>query len=387
MKICIVTPAFPYPNRGEYYGLERYVENLAFNLKSIGNKITIITTFYNGGGRYDNYKGIKIIRLLDTKSLFKELGVLGFVHYISFGLNLYRKKNFKYCIETDVVILNIPIPLTSIFKLKGIPVVSVFHHYVPITRLQEYLTYPFYHFLEHSQYKTNKDVIAISESSKKSLIENYKLKNDNISIIPNGIDLKKFNPFKYSQKIKDKYGKNLLFYSGLMVPRKKVPVLLKAFKFVLKKRDDVHLLLSGDGPFLDRYKNLSKKLKINDKISFLGFIKDEELPKYYASSDLYILPSELEGFGQVILEAMASGTPVICADVPPMSDLIDGGGLTFKVNNPEDLADKILSLLQNKELLSRLKTNISKIIKKYKWTKIAEKYYQFCKELLENQSV
>lgn len=382
MKITIITPTFPHPRRGEYYGLERHIENLAINLKALGNEIRIVTTFWNGGGRYDNFKGIKILRLLETKAIFKEFGAIGFLHYITFGLNLFRKRNFSFYRDSDIIIMNIPIAFSGFFKIQKIPAFSIFHHYVPIESMQEYITIPFYRYLENRQYNKLKYVVTISNSSKNALIKHFGLEPEDIEIIPHGIDTNKFNPSNRTQEIRKRYGNNILLFTGLMIPRKKVPILLKAIYYVIKKIPDCHLLLTGDGPLLNDYKRLAFSFGVHKNITFLGFVDDNKLSKYYASSDIYVFPSELEGFGQVILEAMASGTPVICANQPPMSEIIENGGLTFEINNPKDLAEKIISLLDNKDLLTKYKENALNVAKKYDWVNVAKLYDEFCKKVI-----
>ena len=181
------------------------------------------------------------------------------------------------------------------------------------------------------------------------MVKYYNLQENNIKVIPIGINTEKFNLRNYSKDIREKYGKNILFYSGLMIYRKRIPVLLKAMKHIVKKIPNTHLILAGDGPMLNYLKNLAKSFGLEKKTTFLGYINEKELLKYYATSDLYIFPSELEGFGQVILESMASGTPVICANKPPMSEIVGNGGLTFEMDNPRDLASKIIYLLINYE--------------------------------------
>jgi len=147
----------------------------------------------------------------------------------------------------------------------------------------------------------------------------------------------------------------------------------------------VHLILIGKGPFLNYCKKLTKSLGIQEHVSFLGFIRDEELLKYYASSTLFVFPSEIEGFGQVILESMASGTPVICANKLPMSEIIKNGGITFKLNDSNDLAEKIIDLLDNKEKRLLLKKNtIDTIKKKNDWLVIAKEFIEYAKSLKKN---
>ncbi|MHA1762931.1 MAG: glycosyltransferase family 4 protein [Promethearchaeota archaeon] len=381
MKITIISPVFPYPRRGDYFGLERYVENLAVYLKKLQHDVTVITTYWNGGKHHDNYKGVSIIRLMELKSIIGPISSIGFLHYITFGFNLYRKKNMKYYLNSDIVILNIPLAFTRFFKLKNIPVVSIFHHYVPIKSIFEYLYFPMYHFLEKWQFRTNKKVIAISEASKNDLIKYYGLNGQDIKVIPDGIDTERFNPKNNSKEIKKEFGDKLLLFSGLMIYRKRVPILLEAMTHVIKEIPDAKLILTGRGPFLKTWIKLSKNLNLHENVKFLGFVDDELLLKLYASADIFVFPSELEGFGQVLLEAMASGTPVICAEQPPMSEIIENGGLTFKINDPIDLANKIIYLLKNKEELDRLRKHGLEIVKKFHWLNIARCYEKYLFEI------
>ena len=130
MRITIISPYFPYPKRGKFYGVERYTENLAISLKDLGNDVRIVTTYWNGGNRYDNYKGLRILRILDTGAIFKEFTILNAINYLTFGLNLLRKKNFKFYSNSDIILLNSPILFSRFFKIVKIPVIPIFHHFV-----------------------------------------------------------------------------------------------------------------------------------------------------------------------------------------------------------------------------------------------------------------
>ncbi|MFX1395062.1 MAG: glycosyltransferase family 4 protein [Promethearchaeota archaeon] len=376
MKITIISTFFPYPRRGHYYGSERYIENLAIHLKKLGHEIKIVTTYWNGGNRHDNYKGIPILRVYDSRALIGNFGSKIFLDYITFGLNLYRNKNFKFYKDSDIIILKNAIPFTRFFKIKRIPLIYVFFHLKPSGYLNSY---------ERNLFKQHKNIIAISNPSKTALMKAFGLKGKNIKVIPIGIDEKRFIPSNRSKKIKEKYGNNILLYSGLMLLRKRIPILLKAMTYVIKEIPDTHLILTGSGPFLNDYKNLAKSLGIQKNTTFLGFLGDKELVKYYASSDIFVLPSVLEGFGQVLLEAMASGTPVICTNKPPMSEIIGDGGLTFEEDDSEDLAQKIIYLLRNRDILARLKQNALKKAMTYKWSEIAKFYNNYLKNILKLQ--
>lgn len=243
----------------------------------------------------------------------------------------------------------------------------------------------FYHYLEKSQLRIHKNIITISKSSKRDIIRHYKVNEEKIKIIPNGVDLDKFNPKNYSKAVREKYGNKILLYSGLMVERKNIPVLLKAFRHVIKELPDVRLILTGKGPYLDDYKELSKSLNIQKKAYFLGFVSDKELLKLLATSDIFVFPSELEGFGQVIMESFASGTPVICSDIPPMADIIEDAGKTFKPGDPKDLAMKIIELFEDNKLHQGLVKKTVKVAEKYKWSNIAREYQNYIKNVIKSK--
>ena len=384
MKISILTPVFPYPNRGVFPGIERYVESFAFPLKNLGADVRIVTSFWNGGKRHDNYKGIPILRILESKALFGKIGSIFHLNNLTFGLNLLRKRNYKFYKNSDVLFLPLGLGFTRLLKLKGIPVISGFLHYDKIMSLVNYFFLPFYHRMEKKQFKKHEKIITISETSKNDIIKYYRINGINIKVFPIGVDTKKFNPSVHSEKIRETYGNEILIYSGPMIPRKRVPILLSAMKKIVKKFPYLTLILLGDGMYLKSYQKLAKNLKIEKNLVWLGFVDNPEL--YYASSDLLVFPSELEGFGQVIIESMACGTPVICADKPPMCDIIGAGGLTFKLNNSNDLANKVIDLMDNREKINKLKMNALLRVQKYEWVRVAQDIMEYFKEEIKNKN-
>lgn len=387
LRISIVTPVFPYPKRGVLPGVERYVENLAIPLKQLGQEVKIVTCFWNGGSKYDEYYGIPILRVLDSKRVLGKIGSIFHLNNLTFGLNIIMKKNFSFYADSDIILMPLALGFTRFFKIKNIPLISGFLHHDPINYVMEYLTLPFYNHLEKRQFKKHKNVITISNASKDELIKLYRLEDKNIKVFPIGIDTNRFNPSNYSEEIRKKFGKNILLYVGPFLRRKRIPILLKAMTHVIKEIKEVHLILIGKGLLLEYCKNLSNSLGLKEYTTFLGFVDDRDLSKYYASADIYIFPSELEGFGQVILEAMASGTPVICANKPPMSEIIENGGKTFELNDPEDLSKKIVEILKDRNELKTLKKNTSKIIEKYKLSRIAADYINYFKEIIEKNKL
>jgi len=385
MKVTLITSVFPHPRFGIFPGIERYLQSLALNLKKQGIHVQIITTFWNGGTKFDNYKGIPIFRVLDSKTLFGKIGSIARLNNYTIGFNFILKKIYKKFYDSNIVFLAHPFGLTRYLKIKKVPIISIAYHYKKPEMLQEFFELPFFQYIQKRQYKIHKNVIAISETTKTALVSNYKLNEKDVKVIKIGIDFERFNPSNFSNEIKKKYGNKILLTVGPFLLRKRIPVLLKAMPFIIKKIPDVRLLLIGKGPLSKYYKKLSKFLGIQEHVSFLGFVEDEKLLKYYASSTLCIFTSELEGFGQVLLESMASGTPVICANKLPMSEIIGNGGVTFKLNDSKDLAQKIIDLLKNEEKRLMLRKNALDLVKKkYKWSIIAKEFIKYIKSLILN---
>ncbi len=384
LKISILSLVFPHPKAGIMPGVESYVESFAVPLKKLGYDIRIITTYWNGSNKFDNYKGIPIMRILDSKSLFGKLGSIFHLNNFTFGLNLLLKKNFKLYQNSDVLIIPLAIGFTRFFKLKKIPIISCFLHYDRSPSLVNQFNLPIYHYLEKKQFTKHKNILTISNHSKKDLMKFYGIGKKDINVFPVGIDTEKFNPSKFSLDIRKKYGDNILLCVGPFLKRKRISVLLEAMTQIIKVIPDTHLILIGEGLLLRKLIKLSNSLGIQNSTSFLKFVETEKLLRFYASCDIFIHPSEFEGFGQVLLEAMASGTPCICANREPMSEIIGDAGKTFKVNDPMDLSEKIIDLLKDREKLADLRKNIGDILKKYDSNNIAKDWSIYIEKTIKN---
>ena len=122
---------------------------------------------------------------------------------------------------------------------------------------------------------------------------------------------------------------------------------------------------------------LAKELEVEDRIIFLGTVTQEDLPRYFAISNVFVRPSRSEGLGSAFLEAMAGGLPVIATPVGGIIDFLKDKetGLFCEVDNPQSLANKIKLLLENRSLYNKLIGNAYKLIKdRYSWQKIADDY-------------
>lgn len=133
-----------------------------------------------------------------------------------------------------------------------------------------------------------------------------------------------------------------LLYVGAMQSIKGVEVLLDAFAELEDHDRTFELQLAGTGPQLDALQAKAESLEITDRIEWLGHVPYEDLPSIYQLSDIFVYPGVLdEPFGRVILEAMASGVPIVSSDIGSMEEIIGDAGLTFEPENPADLVNAI----------------------------------------------
>ncbi|MGI0134872.1 MAG: glycosyltransferase [Candidatus Micrarchaeaceae archaeon] len=193
------------------------------------------------------------------------------------------------------------------------------------------------------------EVIAPSESTKDILAKRH---IRDVTVVPNSVDLKRFNPKVNGSAIRNQLLKNrkrdkLVLYMGRLSKEKKVDTMIKAAK--LLKDEDITFVIGGTGPAAEYYQHMVNRLHLNNKVKFIGFVPEERLPQLYAASDLLCMPSMFETQGVVAVEAMATGTPVVAANYLALKELVVNGknGEKFRANDPAGCARKIERVIYN----------------------------------------
>ena len=219
----------------------------------------------------------------------------------------------------------------------------------PLQNLLLYLN-PFHQLilkLEKSIFESGqcKKIVAISKMVKKDILENYKCPPENIAVVYNGVDLKRFHPDNkntYRKLIREKLGipesSTLILFVGSGFERKGLQFLLQSTAYLKDK--NWRLLLMGKGKF-EKYMRFAPADK---RTQIIAKEPDPEIEKYYAAADIFILPSIYEPFGNANLEALATGLPVITTEYCGAADIINNknNGLVVKDPfNPEEIAEKI----------------------------------------------
>ena len=193
-------------------------------------------------------------------------------------------------------------------------------------------------------------VIAPSAPIKEELEMNA-VRMKSCEVVPTGVDCTRFSPERYDKRFLDKYGlagKRVLLHVGRLSPEKRFDIVLKAVAELEPKEPELRLLVVGKGPSADEYKRMAKDLGIKDKVVFAGFLPDEELPIAYASCEALVIASTFETQGLVVLEALASGTPVAGIRYRAIPEFVHEGknGSLFE---PDTCADAIYRCLRRSD--------------------------------------
>lgn len=228
---------------------------------------------------------------------------------------------------------------------------------------------------------------AVSNIIKNEAIKLNVKENLPIKVIPMGVDSRAFSPAHYNEKIKEKHniqGPFLLFV-GRLAKEKGVEYLIETMPKIIRKYPETKLLIVGFGPrrkFLGRQ---VKELGLEKNVVLVGAIPNDQLPKYYATADIFISPSLSEGFGLVFVEALLSKTCVISSDLKSIGDIVknEETGIQVNVKNSNLFAKKIIELIENKRKREKLARNGRDFVKNnYSWDIVAGKYLQVLEKFI-----
>ena len=206
----------------------------------------------------------------------------------------------------------------------------------------------------------------------------------NVQIIPNAVEDKFFEPRSSTQlaKLKSQLGfsedDKIILFVGQLKQFKGIDTLITAFKKVSEKMRNVRLLIVGTGPEELFLRRLISQLDISSYVVFTGYVDDESLPFYYQLCNVYVLPSvsRIENFGITLLEAMASGKPVLVSDLPGPNDVVENGrnGFIFQRGCFNSLSMLLLKLLNDDKVSFMMGEKGRLMAANYTWEKVASRF-------------
>lgn len=270
-------------------------------------------------------------------------------------------------------------------KKHGIPTISnyttnfsIYSDYYGVPFLKQ----PIWNYMKW--FHTQSDITLCPSIAAQQLLKSQGIHNT--KIFSRGIDFNNFHPNHRSNELREQLGisnKITFLYVGRVSYEKDLDILRKSYQEIRQKyREQVAMVITGDGPCLEKCKQLFPKDTI-----YTGFQKGKELAEIYASCDIFVCPSSTETFGNVVLEAMASGLPVIGADAGGVGEIIQHRttGLKFAERNVDELTKCMDELAENIDVRHDLKTNGREFATNRSWEKIFDGLLNIYQEILDKK--
>lgn len=237
------------------------------------------------------------------------------------------------------------------------------------------------------------DIITTPSQSMKDLIGNYKIKKE-VAVIPNAIDIDLFRE-KDEQEIallrkelQISPDDIVILYLGRVSLEKNIDKIIKALAIIRdKKIDNFKFIVVGDGTAVKQLNSLADSLGLTEKVKFVGAIEREKVRHYYQIGDIFSFSSTSETFGMVIIEALASGLPVLAVKAPGAVDIITDGldGILVE-DDVYQFAEQLENLIKNRELRQELSSNALQTVKRYSSDTISDQVLTLYEKLLSGTS-
>ncbi|MGE5618033.1 MAG: glycosyltransferase family 4 protein [Sphingomonadaceae bacterium] len=363
MKIALVSPYdYPYPG-----GVTEHIVHLAAEFRARGHEVHIIAP-------QSEPMRAQVGEIVHPVGSVVPVPANGSVARISLSLRLSRQvKEILEAEQFDVIHLHEPL-------LPALPITVLRHsHSVNVGTFHAFAqsNYAYFYGKPILRYFVRRlhGRIAVSPPARDFVADYFP---GEYEIIPNGIDFDKFAVPAEPLPAFREGGPNILFV-GRLEKRKGLKYLLRAMSGVWSHFPEARLIVVGSGPLLEDYKHLVESHRLQNVV-FTGFVSSEDLPRYYRSCDVFCAPSTgQESFGIVLLEAMASGKPLVASDIPGYRFVVNHGveGLLVPPKDEQALALSLVRLLSDGELRARMGQAGLKRAEEFSWDKVAGRVLAF----------
>ncbi len=348
-------------------GIGRYIEELVKQLAVIDSENEYFLLFSRKSGlaeRFDirarNFHKVAVASpyysVLEQTYFIYELSKLhlDIVHFASFNAPIFYRGKFIVTIH------------------------DIIHHFFPGRKKTRILHRLAYRLVIASSVKQAVRIITVTENTKKTIESALGVDQKKIEVVSEGVDGKFFERLS-TAKIRSTFSKYridkpYILFTGVWRQYKNLERLARAFD-ILKdryKKDCLLVLVGKADPYNPQVKNAIWKIKNVAHVRALGFVPDSDLMALYQGAAVFALPSLIEGFGLIGIEAQASGTAVAASDIPVLREILGDGALFFDPAEESDMAYKLHSILTNEEKRKHLVERGTHNAKKYNWAEAAK---------------
>lgn len=339
-------------------GAEVHLHEISRRFVARGHEVTLLVSAFEGSPAEEAIDGIRVIR---------RGGKFTFNFCVPAAVTaLLRREAF------DIVVDDInKIPFyTPVYVRK--PILALAHHlFADTIFLETLLPFALYVYLGETLIPViyrNTRFVVVSESTREDLMRRG-LPGNNIEVVYNAVDHTRYTPSASS-----KSDRPLIGYVGRIKRYKRIDHLLRALKVVAGKMPAVGLAVAGSGDYLPSLVALARRLGIEDRIDFLGFVSEQEKIDMLRKAHVVVNPSSKEGWGVTVIEANACGTPVVASDVPGLRDAVVDGKTGFLVpyGDVQGFADRITQILQDDALRRSLSEQAVDWAGRFNWDDSAD---------------
>ena len=395
MKILMLTWEYPPRVVG---GISRVVHDLSHRLIKDGHEVTVVTYKEGDVEDFENDGGVKVYRV--NNYMINPNNFIDWIMQLNFNLvakatEIINKEGpFDVIHAHDWLVTYAAKTLKDSYK---IPIIATIH--ATESGRNSGIHDEVQRYINDTEWLLTyeaTEVIVNSNYMKNELQRLFGLPYEKINVVPNGVNLNLYNGVEKDYDFRRQYAadnEKIILYVGRLVYEKGIQNLIAAMPKILNGYHDSKLVIAGRGGMIDELRDEVRRLGIENKVYFTGYLSLDKVTKMYKCADVAVFPSTYEPFGVVALEGMLSGTPVVVSDVGGLNEIVDHrvNGMKSYAGNPNSIADSILELLFNPGLCEEVAKNAkAKVKTQYNWNKIAQDthfIYQkaICQTIAEKQ--
>lgn len=374
MKLLLLNYEFP-PIGG---GAGNATKNLAKSFANSGHDVLVITSRFADLKHKEHIDGYKILRIPSIRRHAGQGSIVEMLVFVCSGI--WQSRHIIKNNKPDVVISFFSIPsgiiayyinnvyqLPYVISLRGGDVPGF---YASRLGLYQRLTLPF----NKTIWKNALAIVANSNSLQELASKTAKTINRQVVSIPNGVDIDFFHP---DEKKKENNKLNLLF-SGRLCIQKRVDLVINALQNITQKypeyRNRITFTVVGKGPLENELHTQVKQAGLEDIVTFINWLDKDALASEYQKADVFVIASSDEGMSNVVLEATASGLPIITTPVGGTDQLMDGNGFIVPFNDAEAFASRIIDLLEHPDLQKEMSAASRRVAERMSWQNTAKQY-------------
>lgn len=403
MKIVIATAVyFPMIN-----GVAVFSHNLARGLAARGHEVLVLTPSQKGKSYEAFDDGVRVFYLKSVEAkvypdqIHKAEKKFRLFYRHGFRVSVFPGPEVKRILDAfspDVVHVQVSDPIglsvVSYARKHGIPVVTTEHNQPEV--LTEPLKVPkvakkpidtmLANYFANRQSKSD-FVTMPTKQAIYNLLEGRDFKVP-VAAVSNGVDLSSFKPGRVLSSVREKYGvpagRPVVLYVGRVDPEKNVGAVLSAFSSVVEKIPEALLVVVGDGVDLPNLKKEAKRLGIFKSVKFLGRVTGEDLCEVYKMGTVFATASEIETQGIVLIEAAASGLPLIAVDKGAVSEICVAGvnGFLCQPGDISEMAAAIYKLLSNKDLRERFSKKSVELAREHDFERTLDQFINIYRHVI-----